>query len=497
MTAPTAPDILRHARTLKAAFALEFIDIAEAARTSGAVWEPFQIEFLNHKGRFAEWVKSRQIAWSFTAALDAVTDSIIHPETPHIFVSVNLNEAQEKIRYAKAILQATRPRMRPGLLTDSKTEMEFDNGSRLISHPCKPVLGKAQARIYLDEMAHYPHTLDREIYRGALPATIRGDGYIRIGSSPLGERGLFWEIAVNRDGKFPGYFRRVIPWWHSHALCKDVKLAKQIAPLLSTEERVLAFGRPPLVDIFSNMFLEDFQQEYECAWVDEQAAWIPWDLIKKIQRRDLTHFSADSVDSALSLIPDVKRAIQEGEVEPVLYGGLDVGRVQDLTEFILIGRTPTGQRPMRVRVSLRATPYDDQLTIVREFINRLPIASVLIDQNGIGNMLAETLEQTGRATGIDFTNATKELLAVEAKIQSVRRNALIPLERDLANQIHSVKKRITAAKNAVYDTERNSRHHADAFWAWALALWAAREDGRQTSIPLVQRAAHGGWHKRR
>lgn len=488
--------LLRHAKTLKAAFALEFIDIEEAARHSGALWEPFQLEFLNYRGRFGEWVKSRQIAWSFTAALDAMADGIVNPGTPHVFVSVNLNEAQEKIRYAKAIHAATRSHMRPRLLSDSKTEIELENGSRLISHPCKPVLGKAQARIYLDEMAHYPRELDREIYRGALPATVRGDGYIRIGSSPLGESGIFWEIATNRDGAYPGYLRRFIPWWQVHALCRDVKLARQIAPLLTTEERVRLLGRPALRDIYQNMLLEDFQREYECRWIDEASSWIPWDLIKGIQRRDLQTYTAASVDEALNLIPEVRRAIDRGEIESVLYGGLDVGRVQDLTELILIGMTTSGQLPLRVRVSLKGVPYDDQETVVREFIYRLPVVSVLIDQNGIGHQLAESLEMTGRAQGIAFTNATKELLAVEAKIQTVRRNALIPLERELANQIHSVKKKVTAASNVVFDAERNSRHHADAFWAWALALWAAREAGRTVAIPLVQGKTSRGWHKR-
>jgi hypothetical protein len=32
---------------------------------------------------------------------------------------------------------------------------------------------------------------------------------------------------------------------------------------------------------------------------------------------------------------------------------------------------------------------------------------------------------------------------------------------------------VTAAKNLVFDTTRNEKHHADKFWAWVLALTAA------------------------
>ena len=101
---------------------------------------------------------------------------------------------------------------------------------------------------------------------------------------------------------------------------------------------------------------------------------------------------------------------------------------------------------------------------------------MLIDRNGIGMELAEKLEdQFGiRAQGVDFTNQTKELWAVELKLKMEKGDVPIPLDRNLAYQIHSIKKKVTAAKNAVFDTERNEKHHADQFWALALATWAAR-----------------------
>ena len=81
---------------------------------------------------------------------------------------------------------------------------------------------------------------------------------------------------------------------------------------------------------------------------------------------------------------------------------------------------------------------------------------------------------------MDFSNPNKELFAVEARIQAQRRNTPIPNDRDLAYQIHSIKKMITAAKLNRFDTERNEKHHADKFWAWALAIYAA------SAIELVQ-----------
>jgi phage FluMu gp28-like protein len=461
--------------SIKEQFAREFIDLPGAAQVDGARWEAFQVSYLNNSTRFAIDVKSRQIAWSFTAALDAVIDSILEPGTPHMFVSINLDEAKEKIRYAKAIHEALRPDVRPKLLRDSQTEIEFENGSRLISHPCRPVRGKARARIYLDEMAHYKEGLDRQIYLAALPATTKGDGYIRIGSSPLGAKGLFWEIVTESMRKWPGFTRHFIPWWEVQALCKDVKMARQIAPEMLTEERVTAFGTQALIEIFENMFLEDFQQEYECAWVDEATAWITWEVIKRNQDISLLWWHARNVDEALQMIPDIEQAIKDNRIESAFAGGLDVGRVKDLSEFMMLGKSTTGQMPLRFSISLDRVEFEDQKRCFTEVITRLPFTQVLVDKNGLGMQLAENLEKTGKAMGVDFTGASKELWAVEARVQAERANVPIPLDRELAYQIHSIKKIVTAAKNARFDTERNEKHHADKFWGWALAIWAAHE----------------------
>lgn len=461
--------------TLKAEFAAEFIDLPKAAQVDGITWETFQKQFLNNSTRFDLIFKSRQIAFSFIAALDAVADGIVEKGIPHIFVSINLEEAREKIRYARDIIAAIDAPVRPKLIRDTQTELEFENGSRLISHPCKPVRGKARARVYLDEMAHYQEGLDRQIYSAALPSTTRSDGYIRIGSSPFGAKGLFWEIATENLKKWPGFQRHIIPWWHIKALCRDVKEARKLAPFMTTEERVYMFGTPALIEIFENMFLEDFQQEYECAWVDEATAWITWEIIKRNQQADLLWWHAKSVDAALGMIPEIQKAIDDGKIEKVLTGGVDIGRKKHLTEFMALGKGTTSQMPVRFSISLDRVEYDDQQRCFEMVIKKLPFTQILIDQNGIGAQLAENLRRStgGRAQGVDFTNATKELWAVEARIQVERNNTPLPLDRDIAYQIHSIKKTTTAAKNNVFDTARNEKHHADKFWAWALAIWGS------------------------
>ncbi len=55
-----------------------------------------------------------------------------------------------------------------------------------------------------------------------------------------------------------------------------------------------------------------------------------------------------------------------------------------------------------------------------------------------------------------------------------KRKVPLPIDRDMAYQIHSIKRLVTPSKNLVFDTERNEKHHADKFWALALALNAAK-----------------------
>jgi phage FluMu gp28-like protein len=457
----------------KAAFALHWIDIEKASGIQDAKWQEYQKQYLNIGNKqLAGWLKARQIAWSFTSAIDAVVDGILYPGNPHIFVSINQDEAKEKIRYAKAIIDAIHPDLKPTVVRDSLTEIEFANGSRFISNPCRPPRGKARSRIYLDEMAHYRRGLDREIYTASLPATTHGDGYVRIGSSPFGASGMFWELMSQSMREFKGFVRYITPWWTIGFLCKDIEMAVKVAPSMPTEERAYTFGTKALIQQFENMYLEDFQQEFECSWVDEAVSFISWDLIKACQDEKLLYWHAKNVDEAEQVILSFQQAIRTNRIEHAYVGGIDVGRTRNTTELFLVGVTNTEAKPLRLSVTLDNVEFDDQEDCFVHVIKELPITRVLVDKNGIGMQLAENLaKRTGKAMGVDFDNASKELWAVDLRLEFERRNIVLPLDRDISYQIHSIRKMKTASgtKNK-YDTEGNEKHHADKFWALALAV---------------------------
>jgi phage FluMu gp28-like protein len=468
-------------RTPRARFLVENLDLERATGYEGARWEHFQIAHLNDDSIFRVEDKSRQIAWSWLVAVEALPYAILQ-KTGTIFVSINLEEAKEKIRYARQALECIRLSGLPRLIIDNQLELEFDNGARLISMPSRPPRGKAQMNVRLDEFAHVQH--DRKIYTAALPVISKG-GNLRIGSSPLGASGVFWEVYSEALQRYPGYARKKTPWWEVQAFCLDVREAFRLAPAMETAERVELFGNDRIKALFANMLLEDFQQEYEAEFVDETTAWITWDEIAANQQADLLCAQAtqrgERGGDVYGAIDQLRAWLDEHRVERVFAGGVDVGRTRNTTEIGLVGLNAAGSYPLRLTLTLDNVSFDAQKAAIGAVMRRLPVAKVHIDRSGLGMNLAENLEKEfpSKVEGVNFTMESKKLWATDVKMYMQQRKVPLPVDRDLAYQIHSIKRKVTAAKNMVFDTDRNEKHHADKFWMLALAVNAALNPPRR------------------
>src|SRR5215208_4393744 len=453
------------ALTDRAQLLTEHLNLPNATGVEDAKWERFQVAHLNDDSTFRIENKSRQIAWSFIAAAEGVAEAVLD-EQSSIFVSITLDEAKEKIRYARTVFENLEGVNLPKIKSDNQLLLEFDNGARLISHSSRPPRGKARMNVYLDEFAHVKH--DRQIYTAALPVISKG-GRLRIGSSPMGASGVFWEIDTQSMRAYPGYTRRRTPWWEVEAFCLNVKEAKNLAPPILTGERVEMFGNDRIKAIYANMPLEDFQQEYEAEYVDEVTAWITWEEIKQNQDSELLcgigQMRTKGMDRIDAAINQLKQWLAEKKVETVFSGGMDIGRTRNTSELYLVGESTTKTYPLRLALTMDNTEFDDQQSVVANVMANLPVKKLLIDQTGIGRNLAEnaTKKFGQKVEGVDFTNATKQFWAGNTKMIMQQRKAPIPIDRELAYQIHSIKKLFTPSKNVVFDTDRNEKHHADKF----------------------------------
>src|SRR5689334_8492910 len=129
--------------TDRAQLLTEHLNLPNATGVEDAKWERFQVAHLNDDSTFRLENKSRQIAWSWLIAAEAVADAQLDAQSS-IFVSISLDEAKEKIRYARSVFENLEGIGLSPIKSDNQLMLEFKNGARLISHPSKAPRGKAQ-----------------------------------------------------------------------------------------------------------------------------------------------------------------------------------------------------------------------------------------------------------------------------------------------------------------------------------------------------------------
>ena len=442
------------------------------------VLDPWQAHFCDTERRFTVWNKGRQGGASFSAACRAWSRCYLSAPGTYlaILTSYNLEDAKEKIRYVKALDKCLPIEARLGGRSGyvwAKTELEFANGNRIVTMFLPR--GKGPADVMIDEMAHMQEA--RAIYQAALPVVSRG-GSILVFSTPLAQHGMFADIWTNAENRFPKYKRIEIPWWICSALCTDVATATVEAPDMTTEQRVERFGTPALEDICGNMFLEDFRTEYECAWTDESAAAIPWELIEicsptgEGRAVELVAPPTHGYQSALAAVAELRRL--DGD----LYAGMDFGRKIDATELKVGEQLVKGGRiEERLTATLRNCPFQQQWAVLERVCSLPRMRKVVLDHNGLGMPLSEQAKTNwpNRVISQVLSRTTKPEIFNHTRAMMERGFFAFYPDRDTRQQFHSIKKHVTAHGNITYDVDRNEKHHADKFWSAALMLWGAAD----------------------
>ncbi|MDJ0766780.1 MAG: terminase family protein [Myxococcota bacterium] len=437
--------------------------------------EPYQISFLQNRSRFRCATKSRQVGFSFVFALEALARCHLRPNHSAVIVSYNQDDSKEKILIARQIHEELPLAYQKRIKHDSKTELTFEsNGpkkfeSRILSAPSKAPRGKS-ADVYLDEFAHYAN--DREVYKGSTALILHNKGQLTGASTPLGRRGMFWEIACQERRKYTGYTRQVVPWWLSSFFCTDVKAAAALAAELDTEERVMRFGTSDIVDQFEALSLEDFQQEFEAEFVDASYSYYPYDLI--LPCTDSEHGMCE--DFADIPLPSGR-----------IVAGFDVGRTRDRSELAVFEEKDDGRLIARLFRSYKNVTFAEQEAQLIDLMETVPVARLSIDKTGIGMHMTENLSAAyPQVQGETFTNEAKERWATHFKILLQKRKVLLPADRELVSQTHSIKRRVLPSGRVAFEAARGKNGHADRFWAVALACQKERDpsNGRTAVVSV-------------
>lgn len=402
-----------------------------SAAKAKAVLYPYQRRWVEDASRLKIWLASRQIGKSFALSIEAVRLAL-RSKCAVLILSASERQSREVMEkvlsHLRAIKAMTKLMGQELEASESKTEVRLPNGSRIISLPASPNTVRGfSGHVLLDEFAF--HEDARAIYRAMLPTILHGY-QLRIASTPNGRSGLFYELWKDETNGFARH-RTTIHDAVRDGLTVDLELLRKACP------------HP-----------DDWAQEYECEFLDEATAWLSYELIASCEDEDAT------------LVPS------EAFTAP-LYLGMDIGRHRDLSVIWLLERVGDVLWTRAVRVLERA-PFSVQRDALFSLLTS--VRRACLDASGLGMQLAEEAQQrfgTYKVAAVTFSNTVKEALAEGLRRRFEDRTIRIPDDRAIREDLHSVKRLVTATGAARFDAERHDRSHADRFWALALACEAA------------------------
>jgi phage FluMu gp28-like protein len=392
-----------------------------------AVALPYQAKFLADNSRFRGWLASRQIGKSWAIGLDAAIKSQDEKKSDIVLLSASQRQSRALMKkfymHLKALRQLTRAEKLA--IKENKEECELKNGNTVISLPANPDTARGfSAHVYLDEFAI--HKDSREIWKALFGSITRGYS-MTVASTPMGKQGKFWDL-YSKNKKFS---------WHK------TTIEDAAAQGLEVDIEELKEG---LDDE------EAWQQEYLCEFLDELSAFLSHDLI-----------------TACEYDPDIYPMPIDGD----RFLGMDIGRKKDLSVMfsgLAVANTIFSQE---VKV-LEKMPFSQQRTQLYERLER--VRRACIDASGLGMQLAEEAKEKfgSKVEPVTFSAQVKESLAYQLKAAMEDRRIRIPLDRDIHNSFHAIKKVITASNNIRFDVDSaHKKDHGDYFWAAALMLEAS------------------------
>ena len=455
---------------------IAFLEMLTSLDGKPTVLEPYQRRFLADESLSRIVNKSRQLGFSTVIAGEALARAVMLGGYRANFVSINRDEAGDKIAIAKnfyysmpdfLVEMGVKPK---SPWNDADNELAFHSPPRtssIISQPASAAVRGGRKDIYFDEFAHIRDA--RKLYQAATPATVRGDSRLTIVSTPLGQSGLFYDIFTDQKS-YPSFSRHSVPWFECSAFVRPELLPEAIAyaadktsPVwnMSSEERVRHYGNDKMLGQFLNFGgdLMSFVTEFEAMFFDEADAYFTLDLI--VQAKQTT----DEQPIWKDLPPGWK---SEGRVTI----GVDLARKRDETVFTVVEHLDDG-RARVVMCYATQEPYEKQYDKLRDLSQRANASRVTIDETGLGQMFVDWAKGSGdkkpikNAEGVSFTNQKKEKWATTFKADLQKKRVLLIEHPQLTRQIHGIRR--TRTETGLFKFE--GLPHDDFFWSLCLALY--------------------------
>jgi phage FluMu gp28-like protein len=165
-----------------------------------------------------------------------------------------------------------------------------------------------------------------------------------------------------------------------------------------------------------------------------------------------------------------------------IYGGLDVGRVNDLTVLTpgaeVVGRQDVAVAYLVKTLTAKRTAFRAQRKMIFDAHDLLDFQRLSVDATGLGAQLAEELEEAFGEDVVEKVNFSAEVKA-DLATRAFRwlRDGRVRFTRDAAGKtLHdeciALRRKVSDAGNIQYVSPRTAAGHGDHFWSMALMLRA-------------------------
>ena len=397
-------------------------------------WWDHQRRWLEDHSRLRVCCKARQIGMSTAVATEAL-HAAVYGETT-VVVSASQRQASELLRKAAHLLSLVTVAADGAVHVDKRSAeaIELSTGGRVISLPASAATVQGYAgHVVIDEAAWIPDV--DALWMAIVPTISTRSAYrLSVVSTPGPRGGMFYRLWSNAD-----------PSWSRHRV---------------TIYDAQAGGAPHDVEALRAAVADEatWRAAYECEFVDESHALLPYDLLLA------------RVDDKLSYHLNMNSLSGTG----TFYAGYDVGRKHDLSVLIVLERVKKELRWCGA-VELRRAPFDQQSELLTSVLEAGCLRRLAIDQSGLGMQLAEELtrDYPWKVEPITMTAPVKESFASRILAAFHRGDVGIPGHRPLIDDLHSVQRTVTLSGNVRYAAPREAGSHADRWTALALALHAA------------------------
>ena len=414
------------------------------ASDSGIKLYDWQRKWIDDESRFRVMLKSRAVGGSFLIALESFLWSLLKPNSLTLLMSYSQDQSLELFRKVREHIERwsgirIKAFGETYTLTINKmlkTEIEFGNGSRIISLPNNPdrARGYRADFFYLDEAAMFRD--DFALRSAIMPTLIGKGGRLSMISTPKGKRGWFWEAYQAGEKKEKWSLHKVHYTQAPHITKEDIEAMKA--------------GMPPL----------EWEQEMELKFLDELNALFPYDLILSCTIQD---------EPYPYIVPG------KTKTENPIYVGIDFGRYRDSTVIIALEKL----EDETMRVVFIKEFLGESMVYQREYISKLidalsPI-QVLIDKTGLGIPMYDFLsQQYPNVEGVTFTATRKEAMILNLYNYMKARRLIMPADcEELIWQLRQFQRIQTPSGSVKYEAPPNT--HDDYVIALALAVYAATQ----------------------